>query len=162
MKLPKLKYWYHATPVETANKIINCGYLVPQAHKDDLTLGVFFANTFHNAAHWMLMRGITDYVVFKIPRSRLDPNNMFPGGADRLPKEMNMICMRHLAPVPIQDEDVTVVKDQRQFAIPGVEVFTEGTKRIGMKIVDMAAFEAYIEANPELKKMIEAELEATQ
>jgi hypothetical protein len=31
-----------------------------------------------------------------------------------------------------------------------------------MKVVDLAAFEAYIEANPELKAMIEKELECQE
>lgn len=157
MKLPKLKYWYHATDIDTANKIVQSGYLIPQAHKDNLTLGVFFANTMMNAAQWMIMRGITDYVVFKIPRERLNSNKMFLGQADSMPKELNMICMRHLDKVKVLAEDGTVCNSP-EFNLPGVEIIKQGTKKLGMKIVDMAAFQAYIDANPELKTMIEKQI----
>lgn len=160
MKLPKLKYWYHATDLKTAEKILESGFLIPQRHKGDITLGVFFANTAENAGQWLLMRGVTDYVVFKIPRSRLNSKAMFVGGADRLPKELNMICMRHLDIVKVEFEDTIRVTDGRGFEIPGVEIFSEGTKKLGMKIVDIEAFEAYIAANPELKKMIDEEINA--
>ena len=164
MKLPKLKYWYHATDIDTANKIVQCGYLVPQAHKGDLTLGVFFANTMRNAAEWMMLRGITDYVVFKIPRTRLNPNKMFPGQADCMPKEMNMICMRHLDVVKVLAEDGTVCKSP-EFKLPGIKIIKDGTKKLGMEVENLEEFEAYIQANPELKAMIEKqikELEAAE
>jgi hypothetical protein len=159
MKLPKLKYWYHATDIDTANKIIECGYLIPQAHKDNMTLGVFFANSARNAGQWCLMRGITDYVIFKIPRNRFDSNKMFLGGADRMPKELNMICMRHQGPVKVLAQDGTVVNDSREFNMPGCKIITDGTKKLAIKLVDIKAFEEYIESNPALKQMIEKELE---
>jgi hypothetical protein len=162
MALPKLKYWYHATDVDTANKIVNCGYLVPQAHKDNMTLGVFFANTLKNAGQWCLLRGMTDYVVFKIPRNRFDPSKMFVGGADRMPKALNMICMRHQGLVAVKAEDGTRIKDDRDCSMPGVKIITNGTTQLGVEIVDIKAFEAYIEANPELKQMIKKELEAAE
>lgn len=162
MTLPKLKYWYHATTIELADKIIASGYLVPQPHKDNMSLGVFFANTLSNAGHWLAIRGHSEYVVFKIPRSRLNTKEMRIGGADRMPKELNMICMRHLDIVPVTAADMTPVNDNRTFEIPGVEIFTVGTKKLGMKVVDLAAFEAYIEANPKLKEMIAKELEAAE
>lgn len=161
MKLPKLKYWYHATDIDTANTIIDCGYLIPQAHKDDLTLGVFFANSMSNAAQWMMMRGITDYVVFKIPRTRFNPNKMFLGGADRMPKQLNMICMRYLDKIKVEAGDGQVCQSPK-FELPGIEIIQQGTKKLGMKIVDMQAFEQYIESNPQLKAMIEKQLEAAE
>ena len=157
MTLPKLKYWYHATDIDTANKIVNSGYLIPQAHQGDLTLGVFFANTMTNAAQWMVMRGNTDYVVFKIPRSRLNPNKMFPGQADRMPEEMNMICMRHLGVVKVLAQDGTVCKSP-EFKLPGIKIVKDGTKKLSMVIENSEEFEAYIEANPEIKAMIEKEI----
>jgi hypothetical protein len=158
MKLPKLKYWYHATDTDTANKIIKCGYLLPQEHKDNITFGVFFANTMANAGQWMMMRGITDYVVFKIPRTRFNADKMFVGGADKMPKELNMICMRYLDKVQILYEDGQICQSPK-FDLPGVEIINDGTSKLSMKISDLKAFESYIEANPELKKMIEKELE---
>lgn len=83
---------------------------------------------------------------------------MFPGGADRMPKEMNMICMRHLDVVKVEAQDGTACHSP-EFKLPGIEIFTQGTGKTGMKIVDMAAFEAYIEANPELKQIIEHNIE---
>jgi hypothetical protein len=160
MKLPKLKYWYHATPIDTANKIIQSGYLVPQAHKNDLTLGVFFANTMSNAAQWMMLRGITDYVVFKIPRTRLNPNKMFIGQADRLPKALNMICMRYLDVVQVTAQDAKQCRSPK-LEMPGVKITADGTKRLSMEIVDIKAFEEYIESNPELKAMIDKEIKET-
>ena len=164
MKLPKLKHWYHATDIDTANKIIECGYLIPQRHKDNLTLGVFFANTMPNAAQWMMLRGITDYVIFKIPRSRLNTKEMRLGGADRMPKQMNMICMRHLDKVKVLAEDGIVCQSPK-FEMPGIKITKNGTKQLSMEIDDLDAFNAYIEANPELKAMIDKEikqLEAAQ
>jgi hypothetical protein len=157
MKLPKLKYWYHATDIDTANKIIASGYLVPQAHKGDLTAGVFFANTINNAAQWMILRGITDYVVFKIPRTRLNSNKMFLGQADRMPKEMNMVCMRYLDIVKVEAQDGSVCQSP-EFKLPGIKIVKDGTKKLGMEIDDMAAFQAYIEANPKLKALIDKEI----
>jgi hypothetical protein len=157
MKLPKLKYWYHATDIDTANKIIECGYLIPQAHKGDLTAGVFFANSMSNAAQWMMLRGITNYVIFKISRTRLNPNKMFLGQADRMPKEMNMICMRHLDMIKVESADATVCQSP-EFKLPGIKIIADGTKKVSMEIDDIEAFEAYIDANPELKAMIEKEI----
>lgn len=157
MKLPKLKYWYHATDIDTANKIFDCGYLIPQAHKGDITAGVFFANSMPNAAQWMMLRGITDYVVFKIPRNRFNSAKMFPGQADRMPKALNMICMRYLDLVKVQAEDGQVCQSPK-FELPGVKIVSNGTKQLKMEVVDMAAFEAYIDANPELKAMIDKQI----
>jgi len=157
MKLPKLKHWYHATDIDTANKIIDSGYLLPQPHKGDLTAGVFFANTMQNAAQWMMLRGITDYVIFKIPRTRLNSNKMFLGQADRMPKEMNMICMRYLDSVKVQAQDGKVCQSPK-FELPGIKIVQDGTKRLSMEIDDMNAFNAYIESNPKLKAQIEKEI----
>jgi len=153
MKLPKLKYWYHATDIDTANKIVDSGYLIPQPHKGDQSLGVFFANTMMNAAQWMMMRGITDYVVFKIPRSRFTPNKMLLGQADRMPPELGMVCMRYLDLVKVYANDGQVCQSP-SFEIPGVEFITEGTKKLSAKIVDMQAFESYVEQNPRIKELI--------
>jgi hypothetical protein len=159
MKLPKLKYWYHATDCDTAQAIFDSGYLVPQAHRGNLTAGVFFANTMNNAAQWMMLRGITDYVIFKIPRSRFNPSKMYLGQADRMPKELNMICMRYMDIVKISAADAQRCQSPR-FEMPGVKIISDGTRRLAMEIVDLQAFEAYIEANPELKAMIEKEYQS--
>lgn len=155
MKLPKLKSWYHATDLATAEQIIESGHLIPQAHKGDTTLGVFFANSAENAGHFLMLRGIKEYVVFKVPRDRLVKTAMFPGGADRMPPELGIVCMRHLGAVPVSRSDAILVQDDRTCDIPGVAIRTDGTRRMAMEIVDLEAFEAYIEANPELKQMIE-------
>jgi hypothetical protein len=157
MKLPKLKYWYHATDFATAEQIIASGHLIPQAHKGNTTLGVFFANSAENAGYFLMLRGIKQYVVFKVPRNRFDKTKMFPGGADRMPEELGIVCMRHLGAVPVNGTDAMQVQDNRTCNIPGVVIRTQGTHRLGMEIVDLAEFEAYIEANPELKAMIEQE-----
>ena len=157
MKLPKLKYWYHATDIDTANKIIECGYLVPHSHRGNLTAGVFFANSMLNASEWMRLRGITEYVVFKIPRTRLNSNKMFAGGADRMPKEMNMICMRHLDKVKVEAQDGTACQSPK-FEIPGIKITKNGTQQLSMEIDDIDAFNAYIEANPDLKAMIDKKI----
>lgn len=161
MKLPKLKNWYHATDIDTANKIIESGYLIPQAHKDNLTLGIFFANTMMNAAQWMMLRGITDYVIFKIPRNRLDTKKMFVATAHKMPEEMNMVCMRYLDKIKVEANDGQVCQSPK-FKLPGIKIVTDGTKKIGMEIEDLAEFEAYIKANPALKAMINKELEAAE
>ena len=146
IKLPKLKYWYHATDIDTANTIINRGYLIPQNHRGDLSLGVFFANTMANAGQWMSLRGRFNLVDMRI------------GGADRMPAEINMICMRYLNMVKVQSADGIMCKGPK-FEVPGVEVFTEGSGKLGFKISNLKLLESYIESIPELKKMIEKELE---
>jgi hypothetical protein len=156
MKLPKLKYYYHATTVENADKILKKGFLVPQEYKSTGTSpGVFFANSPQNAGHFLKLRGHDQYVVFKVPRERFKMDHMFPGGADKFPKQFNMLCVRYLGLVAVSRPDMVVVNDNRQMLPPGVEIVTSGTNKIGMKIVDMEAFEAFIEANPEIKKMVE-------
>lgn len=161
MKLPKLKYWYHATDTETADKIIASGYLIPQAHKDGITAGVFFANTMRNAGSFCAMRGLKQYIVFKIPRDRFIKEKIFDNPANKS-SDPNMITMRYLDKVKVSADDAIPVQDTRNFNIPGWEVVINGTKQIGYKLVDLKAFESFIEANPELKQMIERELELTK
>jgi hypothetical protein len=157
MKLPKLKYWYHATSIETADKIVACGYLIPQAHKGDITAGVFFANTMRNAGSFCAMRGLKKYVVFKIPRDRFIRQNMFDNPADKS-TDPDMFTMRYLDKVKVSVADATPVVDDRDFNLPGWEIVTNGTKQIAYKLVDLAAFEKYIHSNPELKAKIEMQL----
>ena len=151
MKLPKLKYWYHATDTETADKIVTCGYLIPQAHKDNITAGVFFANTVRNAGSFCAMRGLKQYIVFKIPRSRFIRQNMFDNPADKN-TDPDMFTMRYLDKVKVSVADAIPVQDARDFNIPGWEVVTNGTKQIGYKLVDLEAFTQYINDNPKLKE----------
>lgn len=157
MKLPKLKYWYHATDTETADKIIKCGYLIPQAHQGDMTAGVFFANTLRNAGSFCAMRGLTQYIVFKIPRNRFIRQNMFDNPADKS-DDPDMITMRYLDKIKVLATDAIPVNDARDFNIPGWEIVTNGTKQIGYKLVDVKAFEQFINNNPALKEEIETQI----
>jgi len=160
MKLPKLKNWYHATTLDNAKKILAAGYLIPQEHRTGgLTLGVFFANTKSNAGIWMAQRGHKEYVVFTVPRNRFDTDQMFIGGADRMPQEINMICMRYQGIVPVSTKDVIPVRDDRNFDIPGWKKVQVGTGKFGYECVDPIAFESYVNDNPELKAMIEKRIE---
>lgn len=73
MKLPKLKYWYHATSIEKAHEIVWAGYIKPSFD------GIYFANSSQYAGGFMRMRGLEEWVTFKIPRDRLDAKQLFLG-----------------------------------------------------------------------------------
>ncbi len=158
MKLPKLKYWYHSTTHENADKILSCGYLMPQEYKNTgYTAGVFFANSKENAGSFCAMRGISEYIIFKIPRDRFIRARMHDNPADKN-SDPNMLTMRYLDKVKVYPSDAIPVVDDRDFNIPGFRIITDGTNKIGYELVDREAFENYIENNPKLKAMIQREI----
>jgi len=68
MKLPKIKYWYHATTFDNAHSIIRDGKIKASM------FGTYFANTSKYALGFVMLRHmgeIEEIAVFKIPRSRL-------------------------------------------------------------------------------------------
>jgi hypothetical protein len=65
MKLPKSKYWYHATSIDNAQSIIRDGVL-----KSALD-GIYFANTDQNAGNLCRMRGLDEWAVIKVPREMI-------------------------------------------------------------------------------------------
>ena len=153
MTLPKLKNWYHATSVETAEKILEQGYLVPQT-----PAGVWFANSGENAGMWANLRGLKEYVVFKIPRTRLNTSDIVEGNIhSKNFDSVNMVTMRYINVIKVSQQDATLVNDKRTFDIPGCEWFTEGTKRLGIKITDREKFEEYCQNTPEIWEKLQAE-----
>lgn len=61
MKLPKRKYWYHATSIDNARSIVKDGML--KSAWD----GIYFANTSGYAENFCLMRGMKEWAVIKVP-----------------------------------------------------------------------------------------------
>lgn len=68
MKLPKVKYWYHATTLEAAEKIRQQGQLRPAID------GIYFANTNQNASTFMMLRGLSRWAVVRVPGQQLRPH----------------------------------------------------------------------------------------
>ena len=159
MSLPKLKNWYHATTYDHAEKILECGYLIPQEHKTGSSLGVFFSNSKENAGYFLSLRGHSKYIVFKVPRSRLNSKLIHESDAHKTLPGSNMICIRYLEQVPVGGKDILPITDERCWNIPGTEVITNGTNRTAIKIVDQQAFEqarlGYIKSNPEIEAIFE-------
>jgi len=163
--LPKIRNWYHATDTHTAEQILSSGALQPQPHLGDRSLGVFFAQSQAMAGLWPVMRGHHRYAVFKIPRLRFTRSAMHPGGADRMPSSLGMICMRYLDTVPVSREDMTLIEDQRSFSVPGLRWHVQGTGKLSVEIEDRTAFDHYIAQqraqHPEFDRMVQ-EREAAQ
>jgi len=158
MKVPKLRNWYHATDRATALRILQQGYLVPQEHAPGTTAGIFFANTQANAGTWMRLRGLTQYAVFKIPRTRLDTALIHDNPASKFDLDQ-MQCMRYLSVIKVLEQDVSWIEDLRGLPEipPGCELIVEGKQRIGIKLTDPEAFEAYIDSVPGLRQYVEQE-----
>jgi hypothetical protein len=155
MTLPKIKNWYHATPLATAELIMQSGYLVPQLHKGDTSLGVFFAQTAQQAGQWCALRGHKEYVVFRVRTQDLDRKLMHK--ANMLNNEQQFgVVMRYLRPV--RYTEVIHVRDNRNYDIPGVEIRTEGTQRLQLVVTDLQAFEAHVNSVPGLREYIDTEL----
>jgi len=161
MKLPKLKNWYHATDIETADKIMQTGFLVPQKHKPGVTLGLFFAGNQEKAGGYLNRRGIKEYVMFKVARGKLDPACIHANPAD---KELTAgASMRYLNVVKVQDCDVYRVVDRRDLNVPGFKIVTTGNGKTGYECVDVKAFEDFMASTPEGRAIMEqAKQEAEQ
>ena len=152
--MTKIKNWYHATTLENAQKIIDCGYLVPQSHKGYTSFGVFLSQSRHQAGMWCKLRGYDEYVVFKVRSLALKPSLLVEGGAHQ--GDMWGLVKRYLEPVRYDSFDR--VQDTRCFDIPGVRIEREGTARLKMVLDDVKAFEEYIDSTPGLRAMIDAEI----
>jgi len=148
MKLPKIKNWYHATDIETANKIIESGFIVPQEHKPGLTLGSFFASTQESAGNYLNRRGQKEYVIFKVARTRLDPKCILDNPADKM-AEFGNITMRYMGIVPVKYCTIIHAKDERNLDIPGCEIITNGKGQTSLKLVDPQAFEDFMITHPQ-------------
>lgn len=61
MKLPKRKYWYHATSIDSARSILKDGVL--KSAWD----GIYFANTSRYASNFCMLRGLDKWAVIKVP-----------------------------------------------------------------------------------------------
>ena len=66
MKVPKLKYLYHATSNERAELILKDGIIKPSFD------GIYFTNSVRYASGFVKMRGLEEWAVFKIPSSRIN------------------------------------------------------------------------------------------
>ena len=103
MKLPKLKYWYHATTLDRANQIIFDGYIKP-----GWIDGIYLANTENYASGFVRMRGNSKWAVFKIPRKRLNVKSLTISD-DHNPSFFpeDLICARYSEPqIDITEDDV--------------------------------------------------------
>ena len=154
MKLPKIKNWYHATDIETANKIIESGFIVPQQHKPGLTLGSFFASTQESAGNYLNRRGHKEYVIFKVARTNLDPNCILDNPADKM-AEYGNITMRYMGIVSVKDCTIIHAKDDRDLNIPGFKIITNGKGQTSLELVDPQAFENFMLAHPEGRAILE-------
>jgi hypothetical protein len=108
MRLPKLKYWYHATTVDRAEKILQDG-CIKAAWVD----GIYLANTNPYAGGFVRMRGHSEWAVFKIPRSRLDVKKIAVSD-DHNPRffPKDLIAVRYLdQEISVSTQDVEFYED---------------------------------------------------
>jgi hypothetical protein len=65
MKLPKAKYWYHATSIDRAESIVKDGFLRSAGD------GIYFANTSRYASNFALLQGLKTWAVIQVPRQTI-------------------------------------------------------------------------------------------
>lgn len=101
MKLPKLKHWYHATTHERAEQILRDGCI------KNMWDAIYMANSRQYAGGFMRMKGLNEWVVFKIPTHRLNRQYLNLSN-DHAPQffPRDLVCVQYRADsIPVSPED---------------------------------------------------------
>lgn len=125
MKLRKITKWYHATTLESAEQILDCGFIMP--NKNQM---IFLATNKQDAGFFMNARGNNKYAIFQIHRRNIEQKRLIQN-----PATPNMLSAVYVKPIPVTAKDVIIAQDDRDFThgIPGVELFTEGNGKTGFR-----------------------------
>lgn len=125
MNLRKIANWYHATDPDTAEIILQQGQIVP--NKDNM---IFLANSKLNAGWFCRARGLSEYVVFKIPRRDLHNSLLFenPAMKGSWINLEDMITSIYARPISVTAKQAKTVEDHRDLTegMPGATIQTKG------------------------------------
>ena len=126
IKLRKVQKWYHATTLEAAQQILDCGYIMPNANQM-----IFLANSKEDAGFFMNARGHKEYAIFQIHRRNIEQKRLLQN-----PATPNMLTAVYVKPIPVDAKDIILAKDERDFThgISGVELITEGNGKTGFHV----------------------------
>ena len=126
MKLRKVTKWYHATSLEAAQQILDCGYIMPNT--DHM---IFLATNKEDAGFFLNARGHSKYAIFEIHRRDIDNMCLFENPASK-----NMLSSVYTKPISVTAKNCRLVEDNRDFThgIPGVNIITEGNGKTGFSV----------------------------
>lgn len=124
MKLRKITKWYHATTLEIAQEILDCGFIMP--NKEQM---IFLATSKEDAGFFLNARGHNKYAIFEIHRRDIDNSCLFENPASK-----NMLSSIYTKPIPVTVKNYKTAIDDRDLThgIPGVEMITEGNGKTGI------------------------------
>ncbi len=126
MKLRKITKWYHATTLEAAQSILECGYIKP--NKDGM---IFLATSKADAGMFLNARGHNKYAIFQIHRRDIEQKRLLQNPASK-----TMFSAIYVMPIAVTNNNLTVVQDDRDLThgIKGLQLVTDGNGKTGYSI----------------------------